>query len=92
MTRSGPKRRGRAREDPRQIAVGPTAYQPGDEGAAELTACVRRETPPTGLGLDTSQQGPDPDMADVLARVWPKGEVTDPVQAQHARPSGTSQS
>jgi hypothetical protein len=30
-------------------------------------------------------------MADVLAKVWPKGEVTDPVQGPHARPSGTSQ-
>ena len=63
MARSGPKRRGRAREDPRQLAVGPTAYQPGDDGAAELAACVRRETPPTGLGLDTWQQA--------LTQTWP---------------------
>jgi chloramphenicol 3-O-phosphotransferase len=52
-----------------------TAYQPGDEGPAELDAHLRRGTPPIGLWLDTSDQTLDQTVEQLLAQVWTHGQV-----------------
>lgn len=63
------------REAARRLARGKIAYKPGDEGPAELDAHLRRETPPIGLWLDTSQQSLQQTTDELLARVWAEGPV-----------------
>lgn len=59
----------------REAARGKIAYKPGDEGPAELDAHLRRETPPIGLWLDTSDQTLEQTTGELLARVWTEGPV-----------------
>jgi chloramphenicol 3-O-phosphotransferase len=59
----------------REAGRGKSAYQPGDEGPAELDAHLRRETPPIGLWLDTSDQTLDQTVEQLLAQVWTRGQV-----------------
>ena len=63
------------REVARRLARGKTAYKAGDEGPAELDAHLRRETPPVGLWLDTSEQTLEQTVEELLARVWTQAEV-----------------
>jgi hypothetical protein len=63
------------REAGRRLARGKTAYMPADEGPAELDAHLRRETPPVGLWLDTSEQTLNETVEELLARVWTQGRV-----------------
>lgn len=65
----------REREEARRLARGKTAYKPGDEGPAELGACLRRETPRIGLWLDSSEQTLDQTVDELLARVWAEAQV-----------------
>jgi chloramphenicol 3-O-phosphotransferase len=60
----------------RETARDKTAYKPGDEGPAELDAHLRRETPPMGLWLDTSEQTLEQTVDELLTRVWTEGLVT----------------
>jgi predicted kinase len=57
------------RELARRLARGKTAYKAGDEGPAELDARLRRETPPIGLWLDTSEQTLEQTGDELLARM-----------------------
>jgi predicted kinase len=63
------------REAERHHARGKTAYKPGDEGPAELCAHLRKDTPPIGLWLDTSEQTLEQTADELLARVWGEGQV-----------------
>jgi predicted kinase len=63
------------RDTARRLERGKVAYKPGDEGPAELDAHLRRETPPIGLWLDTSEQTLDQTTDELLARVWSEGAV-----------------
>ena len=63
------------REAERHLARGKTAYKPGDEGPAELYAHLRKDTPPIGLWLDTSEQTLEETADELLARVWGEGQV-----------------
>ena len=63
------------REAARHLARGKTAYQPGDEGPAELDAHLRRETPRIGLWLDTSDQTLSQTVDELLTRIWTQAKV-----------------
>jgi predicted kinase len=63
------------RDAARRRERGKVAYKPGDEGPAELDAHLRRETPPIGLWLDTSEQSLEQTVDELLARVWAEGAL-----------------
>jgi chloramphenicol 3-O-phosphotransferase len=58
-----------ARDAARRAARGKVAYKPGDQGVAELDRVLRRETPPAGLWLDSSNQTVDETVEEILARL-----------------------
>jgi chloramphenicol 3-O-phosphotransferase len=64
-----------ARENARRLAIGKTAYKPGDQSVAELDAAFRLETPAIGLWLDTSQLTVPETVDEILARICTEAAV-----------------
>jgi len=57
----------------REAARAKTAY--GPFAVSQLDEVLRRETPHTGLWLDTSTQAPAETVAEILARAWTDASV-----------------